>query len=241
MRSPWKQLCLLSLALVLPFVGARASNEIPEGTDCWHTKSPGTQATFTLLPDALGAGSAARRVTIDLQSLPLTPEVVKTKCGCQVDTKIEYIDPHGNVSTERTVHAVQQRTTETTDVDTCVHRQANTKFQGKGRAVKVDIQLVKLSLQSVKPLVVSYRGGATKSFNVKVTESGPQETGSMTFTPRTLGALSMGEVRLDRLKVTYDLTFTEVPPGTSTFTLTGQRLQLKNGARAGRFEQLHAR
>lgn len=243
MKTLCRKLWLLSvvwmIALALLSLEARASDLIPEGTDCWATKSPGTESTFTLPANFFGDGSKAMpRTTISFKGLPLTPEVVKTKCGCQVNTKIEYVDRHGNVSGEGTVHTVSSRTTETTDVDTCVCRTKNTKFRGKGVSEKVDIQLVKLSLQSEKPLVVTYKDGSTKSFNVFVTESGPQDTGTMTITPNTIGRLSTGGVKLNRLHITYNVTFKQVAPGTATFTLTDQKLQLTNGPRAGTFAQL---
>jgi len=229
----------LVIALALLSLEARASNLIPAGTDCWATKSPGTQATFTLPANFFGDGSKAMpHVTINLKGLPLTPDVVKTKCGCQVNTKVEYIDPHGNVGGEKTVHTVSSRTTETTDVDTCVRRTKNVKFRGQGVSEKVDIQLVELSLQSEQPLKVTYKDGSTKSFNVFVTESGPQDTGTMTVTPKSIGRLSKGAVKLGRLHITYDVTFREVPPGTGTFTLKNQKLQLTNGTKAGTFAQL---
>lgn len=238
-RKRWPLSAMLVIALVLLSLEARASDLIPEGTDCWATQSPGTEATFTLPANFFGDGSKAMpRVTINFKGLPLTPEVVKTKCGCQVNTKIEYIDPHGNVSGERTRHTVRSRTTETTDVDTCVRRTKNAKFRGRGVSEKIDIQLVKLSLQSDKPLVATYKDGKTKSFNVFVTESGPQDTGTMTFTPKTVSKLSAGDVRLDRLHITYDVTFKEVAPGTATFTLKDQKLQLTNGTKSGTFAQI---
>jgi hypothetical protein len=249
MRKSYRKLWLLASALVLmlalPSLAAQppeaaakpAGPEIKEGTDCWHTAA-GTQAVITIPQDTLGRGSKRmNNVTIKLKSLPLSVDDVKNKCGCQVDTKIEYIDPHGNVLPEKTIHAVQQRTTETTDVDTCVRRTKNAKFHGKGVAVRVDIQLVKLSLQSEQPLKAAYDHGPAKSFDVKVTESGPQDTGTMTFTPTTLGAHPKGNVRLGQLHITYDVTFTEVRPGTSTYTLHGQKLTLKNGRRPGTFAQ----
>jgi hypothetical protein len=243
MKTLCRKLGLLStalvIALVLPSLEARASDLIPEGTDCWATKSPGTEATFTLPANFFGDGSKAMpHVSISFKGLPLTPEVVKTKCGCQVNTKIDYIDRHGNVGGQKTVHTVSSRTTETTDVDTCVRRTKSAKFHGKGVSERVDIQLVKLSLQSEKPLVATYKDGKTKSFNVFVTESGPQDTGTMTFTPKTIDKLSAGDVRLGRLHITYDVTFKEVAPGTATFTLKDQKLQLTNGTKSGTFAQL---
>jgi hypothetical protein len=229
-------LSLLAIALALPGL-AKASDLIPMGTDCWHTEN-GTEVTLTLPANFFGAGSRAiPHVTIRLKSLPLTVDEAK-RCGCQVDTQIVYVDPHGNVSGERTIHAVAQRTIETTDVDTCVRRTRNARFRGRGRAVRVDIQLVQLSLQSEQPLVVTYKDGSTKSFNVFVTESGSQDPGTMTFTPRTIAALSNGEVRLGRLPVRYTVTFREVG-GTAEFTLSPPRpLRLTNGPRPGTFAQL---
>jgi len=238
-RKRWPLSAALVIALALLSLEARASDLIPAGTDCWATKSPGTEATFTLPANFFGDGSKAMpHITISFKGLPLTPEVVKTKCGCQVNTKVEYLDRHGNVGGEKTIHTVSSRTTETTDVDTCVRRTKNAKFRGKGVAERIDIQLVKLSLQSEKPLAVTYKNGSTKSFNVFVTESGPQDTGTMTITPKTIGRLSTGAVKLDRLHITYDVTFRETPPGTATFTLKNQKLQLTNGPKAGTFAQL---
>src|SRR5215212_204267 len=86
-RKRWPLSAALVIALALLSLEARASDLIPEGTDCWATKSPGTQATFTLPANFFGDGSKAMpHVTINLKGLPLTPDVVKAKCGCQVNT-----------------------------------------------------------------------------------------------------------------------------------------------------------
>lgn len=237
-RKLWLLSAVLVVALALLSLEAGASDLIPEGTDCWATKSPGTEATFTLPANFFGDGSKAMpRVTIALKGLPLSPDVVTKQCGCQVNTKVEYLDRHGAVSGERTRHSVSSRTTQTTDVDTCVRRTKNVKFRGKGVSEKVDIQLVKLSLQSEKALEVNYKDGSKKLFNVFVTESGPQDTGTMTVTPKTIARLSAGEVRLDRLHITYDVTFKQTP-GTAMFTLEDQKLQLTNGTKSGTFAQL---
>lgn len=249
-RKLWVPLAALVIALASPSLSAQppaapatpAGPGITLGTDCWHTE-PGTQAELFLPPDACGAGSMPAHVTVKLQGRPLPTDVVKNTCGCQVDTKIEYIDPHGNVSTEKTIHAVKQRTTETTDVDTCVRRTQNVKFHGKGVAEKVDIQLVKLSLESVQPITCGFRDRTKKNFKLCIAESGPQDTGSMTFTPATLGKLSKGNVNLQRLHITYNVTFIEpggscAAPTRGAPVLKNQKLTLKSGRRPGAFEQL---
>ena len=246
-RKSWLLVSALVIALVSPSLaqapGAAAKPEGPgikEGTDCWQTQ-PGTQATLFLPPDACGAGSKPAHVTVALKGVPLSVDDAKA-CGCQVDTKITYVDPHGNVLPEKTVHAVKQITTETTKVDTCIRRSKDAKFHGKGVAEKVDIQLVQLSLQSEKPVPCG-----TKTFTICVTESSVQDTdkpSSMTFTPTTLGRLSKGNVKLERLHIRYDVTFiaaggscADLPKG-ALFTLPDQRLDLKNGSRLGTFEQV---
>jgi len=248
-RKSWLLVSALVIALVSPSLaqapGAAAKPEGPgikEGTDCWQTQ-PGTQATLFLPPDACGAGSKPAHVTVALKGVPLSVDDAKA-CGCQVDTKITYVDPHGNVLPEKTVHAVKQITTETTKVDTCVRRTKNVKFHGKGVAERVDIQLVQLSLQSEKPLSCTYKVGRPKTFTICVTESGPQDTGTMTFTPTTLGKLAKGNAKLGQLHITYDVTFlapggscADLPKG-ALFTLKSQKLTLKNGRRPGTFEQV---
>ncbi|TMC23876.1 MAG: hypothetical protein E6J34_01385 [Chloroflexi bacterium] len=243
-RKLWVLFAALAIALALPALAAAPAegNGINEGTDCWQTQ-PGTQATLFLPLDACGPGSKPEHVTVALKGVPLSVADAKA-CGCQVDTKITYLDPHGNVLAEKTVHAVKQITTETTKVDTCVRRTKNAKFHGKGVAEKVDIQLVQLSLQSEKPLTCTYKAGPPKTFTICVTESGPQDTGTMTFTPTTLGRLAKGNAKLEQLHITYDVTFmaaggscAELPKG-ALFTLKNQKLTLKNGRRPGTFEQV---
>lgn len=236
-RKRWLLLFVLAIALAFPGL-ATASDLIPMGTDCWHTEL-GTEVTLTLPANTFGEGSKAiPQRTIQLKSLPLSVEDAK-KCGCQVNTKIEYADRHGNLSGERTRHAVKQVTTLTTDVDTCVRRTKNAKFPGKGKSVKVDIQLVELSLQSVEPLEVEYKDGGKKRFNVFITESGAQDAGTVTFTAKTLDKLSTGDVRLGKLHVGYSVTFKEVQ-GPLEFTLSKRplKLVLTNGQRSGTFAQL---
>jgi len=252
MSSPSRKLRVLFAALVIalalpalaqpPGAILREGPRIKEGTDCWQTQ-PGTQAVLFLPPDACGAGSKPAHVTVALKGVPLSVADAKA-CGCQIDTKITYLDPHGNVLPEKTVHAVKQVTTETTKVDTCVRRRKNAKFHGKGVAERVDIQLAQLSLQSEKPATCTYKEGRPKTFTICVTESGPQDTGTMTFTPTTLGKLVKGNVKLEQLHITYDVTFiaaggscADLPKG-ALFTLKSQKLTLKNGPRLGTFEQV---
>jgi len=243
-RKLW--VVIAALAVVLAFSSleaqppAAAGPGIKEGTDCWHTE-PGTEASLFLPPDAC-SGFKPAHVTVKLKGLPLSPDIVKNKCGCQVDTKIEYLDPHGNVSSERTVHTVKQRTTETTDVDTCVRRTKNAKFKGKGVAEKIDIKLVELSLESVSPVTVAFKDGHSHAFKICISENGEQATGTMTFTPTTLGRLSKGNVNLERLHIGYSMTFIEPtqscaspPAGACTIN---SKLSLKNGRRPGTFVQV---
>jgi len=247
-RKLWVLFAVLAIALALPSLaqppGAAGKPEGPgikEGTDCWVTDPGKTEATLFLPRDACGAGSKPAHVHFALKGVPLSLADAKA-CGCQVDTMITYLDPHGNVLQERTRHAVKQVTTETTKVDTCIRRSKDAKFHGKGVAEKVDIQLVQLSLQSEKPVPCG-----TKTFTICVTESSVQDTdkpSSMTFTPTTLGRLSKGNVKLERLHIRYDVTFiaaggscADLPKG-ALFTLPDQRLDLKNGSRLGTFEQV---
>jgi len=248
-RKLWVLFVALAIVLALPGFaqppGAAGKPEGPgikEGTDCWQTQ-PGTQATLFLPPDACGPGSKPAHVTVALKGVPLSVADAKA-CGCQIDTKITYVDPHGNVLPEKTVHAVKQVTTLINTADTCVRRTKNAKFHGKGVAERVDIQLVQLSLQSEKPLSCTYKVGPPKTFTICVTESGPQDTGTMTFTPTTLGKLAKGNVKLEQLHITYDVTFiaargscADLPKG-ALFTLKDQKLTLKNGRRPGTFEQV---
>src|SRR4030095_11183291 len=98
MRSLVRKLCLLASTLVivlaLPSLAAQPPDAaakpegpgIKEGNDCWHTE-PGTQAGLFWPPGACGAGSMPAHVTVKLNGLPLSTDVVKNACGCQVYTK----------------------------------------------------------------------------------------------------------------------------------------------------------
>jgi hypothetical protein len=255
MKSPFRKRWLLLSALVIPLAlpsleaqeqqavaPAQEAAVLKEGSDCWQTE-PGTQQRLRTLPaNFFGQGSkAVPNPTIKFKGVPLPPARVKDPfpkgCGCpeKVDTKITWLDPHGNVTRDMR-HAVKQVVDQTTKVDTCVHRKTNANFKGRGVAQKVDIQLVALSLQSIEPLKVTYTNGSTKLFDVFVTESGPQDTGTMTFTPTSFNARrAKGNVKLGALHITYDVKFVE-HGGTATFSVTGQRLQLVNTP--GTFEQL---
>jgi hypothetical protein len=246
MRKLWMltaALVLLASSLAAQAPEAAARPEVPGiklGTDCWET-TKGTQAELFLPAGACGAGSKPAHVTVGIKGVPLTVAEAKA-CGCQVDTKIEYIDPHGVTSSEKTRHAVKQVTTETTKVDTCVRRTKNAKFPAQAVPVKVDIQLVQLSLQSVQPIDCN-----NKKFTLCITESSkqPDGGGTMTFTPSTVGRLSKGSVKLGQLHIRYDVTFiapggncADLPKGT-LFTLKDtMKLTLKNGPRPGTFTQL---
>lgn len=228
------------IALVLLSVGAAAAQpaapppgrpEIPLGSDCWQTQK-GTQQRLPAFPAGFfGAGSGAvPPATIQLQGVPLDPAFVAAPyprgCGCpeHVTTTITWLDPHNNPTRDMR-HAVKQVVDRKTEVDTCVHRKTNAKFKGKGVAVKVDIELVALSLKSVTPLTVSYRGAppTTKQFDVFVKQSSPpQNTGTMTFTPAA--GHRNGDVNLGRLPVKYDVSFVQTGGGGATFSRTGQRL-----------------
>jgi hypothetical protein len=242
-RKLWLLPSALMIALALPSLAAPPEEAvIKEGSDCWQTETGTEQRLHTLPAGFFGNGSnAVPNPTVRFQGEPLAVNRVKgaypPNCGCpnKVDTKITWLDPHGN-QTRDMRHAVKQVVDETTKVDTCIRRKTNAKFKGKGVAQKVDIQLVALSLKSVEPLKVSYKDGHTKSFDIWVTESGTQDTGTMTFTPKSLDKrLAKGDVKLGSLHITYDVKFVE-HGGTATYSLKDQKLHLVNTP--GTFEQL---
>ena len=246
-RTSWLLPPALMVALALPSLAAPPAAppegaEIKEGSDCWQTQTGTEQRLHTLPAGFFGDGSnAVPNPTIRFQGEPLPVKRVKGSyppdCGCpnKVDTKITWLDRHGT-AVKDTIHAVKQVVDETTKVDTCIRRKTNARFKGKGAAEKVDIQLVALSLKSVEPLKVSYKGGPTKSFDIWVTESGTQDTGTLTFTPKSLDKkLAKGDVKLGSLHITYDVKFVE-HGGTATYSLKGQKLHLVNTP--GTFEQV---
>ena len=242
-RKLWLLPSALMIALACPSLAAPPEGaEIKEGSDCWQTEKGTEQRLHTMPAGFFGEGSkAVPNPTLQFEGDPLPVKRVKGSyppdCGCpnKVDTKITWLDRHGTAGKE-TIHSVKQVVDETTKVDTCIRRTKDAKFKGRGAAEKVDIQLVALSLKSIEPLKVSYKDGHTKSFDVWVTESGPQDTGSMTFTAKSLEKkLAKGDVKLGSLHITYDVKFVE-HGGTATYTLKGQKLNLVNTK--GTFEQL---
>jgi hypothetical protein len=233
-ESFWKQTLPFALLIALALLSAGAAvaqppgppgrPEIPEGSDCWQTQK-GTEQRLAAFPAGFfGTGSAAIPPrTIQFQGVPLDPAFVAAAypkgCGCpeHVTTTITWLDPHNNPTRDMR-HAVKQVIDRKTDIDTCIHRKTNAKFQGQGKAVKVDIELVALSLKSVSPLTVSYRGGTTKAFDVFIKQSSPpQQTGTMTFTPAP--GNKKGDVKLGQLHIKYDAKFVG-PGGSPTFTRT---------------------
>ena len=228
-------LAISALALLGP--GAAVAQppvrpDIPLGTDCWQTQ-PGTEQRLATLPAGFfgDASKAVPKPTIKFTGKPLDPKFVSDPypqgCGCpqQVETKITWLDPHGN-PTHDMRHAVKQQVDQTTKIDTCVRRTTDAKFKGKGKAVKVDIQLVALSLQSIAPLKVSFLHGPDKLYDVFVTQGSAQETGTMTFTPNSLAKNgAKGNVKLGSLHVDYDVEFKPKDGGPSV-KKTGLKLLL---------------
>jgi len=112
-----------------------------------------------------------------------------------------------------------------TPVDTCVRRLAEVKFDNTGVAFNAEIELVELSLQSIRPLRVEYEDESFKDFDVFVTDTPPQQAGSMSFTASTIsGGLANGAIEMAALHVNYEIEFVEAAPtpGGSTFTTTAQ-------------------
>lgn len=244
---------LLMLLAVVGLTAQRCPPQTPvlaEGTDCWHTE-PGTfQKLRTLPANFFGQGSQAiPNPVIELEGLPLPPSRVSDPypqgCGCpqQVDVVVTWVDPHGSPVEANSAHAVKQVVTPTTTVDTCIRRKTRAKLN-RGQAVKVNIELVALSLKSRTPLVVTYRGqpphGAptTKEFDVFVTESAsqPQQGGMMTFTPANIRkGRADGQVNLDDLRIAYDVRF--VPrDGSEELSRTGLSTRLRS-PEGGKFNQ----
>ena len=254
MREPSRKTRLLfasvtTLALLCAVAaGAQPVKEIKVGTDCWKTE-PGTEHTIATLPAGFfGAGSQAlSNKVIKFKGKPLTPTEVTgpfpPNCACAEDNlTITWRDRHGNVvGPDRMVHAVTKDVT--TAVDTCVRRTTTTKITKKGPtgAVKVNLLLVQLSLQSEAPLEVTFKvGGATstKKYDVFVTESAPQPRGNsqMTLTPSHVDAKkASGDVKLGSLHFGYDVEFRPVGGGRSIF-MRGKTLKLANTR--GTFEAL---
>jgi hypothetical protein len=257
-RERWP--VLFALVIVLALLGLAAQRTakrmplplpgIAEGSDCWHTE-PGTfQKLPTLTPGTFGPGSQTiptAKAVVEFEGVPLDPDFVAAPypegCGCpeKVDVHLSWVDRHGSPVAGDSAHRVRQVTDLTTDIDTCIRRKTRAKFNKPRTPVKVDIELVALSLKSVKPLEVTYRGKgkatSTKLFDVFVTQSARQPPGSsMTFTPGHIGrGNSDGRINLDDLRIAYDVEFRE-QGGTATYNLPGLDTRLRS-PRGGRFRQ----
>jgi len=227
--------------------------EIAEGSDCWETQ-PGTFQRLPTLPaNFFGTGSQAiptAHAVVDFEGVPLDPAFVAAPypegCGCpeEVDVELTWVDRHGSPVAGDSAHRVKQVASTSTQIDTCIRRTKSAKFENTGAAVKVDIELVALSLKSVDPLEVTYKergpgqATTTKLFDVYVTHSAtePQKPGTMTFTAGNIqNGKADGNVNLDNLNVTYDLEFRE-QGGTSTFQRTGLTTKLRSPG-GGQFKQ----
>jgi hypothetical protein len=242
MREPSRKTMLLwsTLVIVLALLSAGVTvaappvKEVKVGTDCWQTQD-GTEQTIATIPaNFFCRGSKAiSKAHIEFKGKPLDPKEVKERCACpdRVDTKITWTDRHGNEITDpnKMVHAVTQHVDESTKVDTCVRRTTTAKFTKKNEVVKVNLQLIALSLESKAPIQVTCGDGAKKEFAVFVTQSARQPAGSqMTFTPKSLNANQAdGDVKLQSLRISYDVEFKPTAGGTSLW-MRGRPLKLVN-------------
>jgi len=182
MRKPIQDRWPLSFALLgvvaLLSLGARgcppATPEIPVGTDCWETNPDATVWTHKgAFPAGFFGGDPKSNAIphppeLHFAGNPLTPDEVKA-CGCpeKVDTKVKWLNRHGDETTDIR-HAVTQVVELTTKVDTCVRREQRAEFPGKGASAKVDIELLQLSLKSASPITVEYKDVAAFSILVLV-------------------------------------------------------------------------
>lgn len=221
-RIVWPSLALLIAVVLLSFGADECPPPDPEivaGTDCWATDPDQTVwRPKSAIPAGFFSGEGDPRsnaipppqfpADFQLRGEPLTPDEVRD-CGCpeEVETTVTWLDRHGR-PTDDIRHKVDEVVEETTVVDTCVHRQQNAKFKGQGAAVKVDIELRQLSLVSVQPLQVNYQGGSSKLFDAYVTESGTQNTGTLTFTANKIqNGKADGNVDLGSLPVHFEVVF----------------------------------
>lgn len=247
-KSLWPRLAL-AMGVALLSLGAIGCPPYPlePGTDCWETQT-GTQQRLKTLPAGFFGevdgqkSNAMPNPLIELAGLPLDPGVVSEVCGCpeEVEYDVTWLDPHGVPTEPDSGHAVTQVKTPTTPVDTCIRRTVAADVKKEGVALKVDIELVKLSLQSVNPIEVEYGHGKPdvqrpkKSFDVFITESGTQKAGSMTFTTNSIASgKAKGDSLLGNLFVNYDVEFREVGNPANTFSRTG--LSLKFSGTKGNF------
>ena len=233
-------LVVLGLALLLPpGLSAKPQIVVPQGTDCWHTDA--STQDFRLPPGFFFRGSKLIKTKIELTGVPLPlkvvegtydPKDVPPNCGCTPDhvtTTITWVNRHGTPVSPNSIHKVSPVVNKTTTTDTCVRRTADASFPGKGASARVIIQLVRLSLKSVKSLEVQFPDG-TKNFEVFVKESSNRTKGEMMLTAGKIeGKKADGPVKLRSLPIDYEVEFREVlPPGSTARPivkrLTGQRL-----------------
>lgn len=255
MREPTRKLWspfVLLMAVALPSLGAIGCDAvIEEGTDCWQTEAGTFQRLPTLPANFFGEGSDAiptAHAVIELEGVPLDPAFVAAPypegCGCPEDVEVElvWVDRHGSPVAGDSAHRVRQVPNLETEVDTCIRRGQNARFRNQGDAVKVDVELVALSLKSVEPLEVTYKAkgpeeGPTKLFDVFVTQGASQKKGSMTLTAGSVQARkAKGDILLENLPITYDVEFRE-HGGTATFSKTDLTTKLRSGTGGGTFNQ----
>src|SRR4030095_6849224 len=161
-RSTKLWLFVLALALLMPLsLGAKPALTVPQGTDCRPTDA--SKQDSRLPPGFFFRGSKLIRTNIELTGVPLPVDVVKGKfppnCECplsNVITTVTWTNRHGNPVSPDSIHKVSPVVNETTTVDTCVRRTVDASFPGQGASARVIIQLVRLSLKSVKPLPVQF-------------------------------------------------------------------------------------
>jgi len=249
MRKPIQDRWPLSFALLgvvaLLSLGARgcppATPEIPVGTDCWETNPDATVWTHKgAFPAGFFGGDPKSNAIphppeLHFAGNPLTPDEVKA-CGCpeKVDTKVKWLNRHGDETTDIR-HAVTQVVELTTKVDTCVRREQRAEFPGKGASAKVDIELLQLSLKSASPITVEYKDGSTKLFDAFVTESATQKKGSMTFTAKNIAnGKAQGDMKLGSLPIFFEVVFKAQDGSFTTPPVTGS---LNFKGTAGSFSQ----
>ncbi len=217
-KSMWGLgLVILIIICVLIWWGQGCPPVAEAGTDCWTTENPGTFQTLPdLAADYFGTGSLpVTGEVVQLIGEPLTGDEALA-CGCpeKVEVEVKWEDQHGTTVGPESKHKVKNSVVQKTQVDTCVRRLAEIKFDEFGVAFNAEIELLELSLKSIRPLRVHFADESFKDFDIFVTDTPPQQAGSMSFTADDKGG---GSIQLAALKVHYQVEFREVAPGAAVF------------------------
>ena len=240
---------LLALAASFIALGSLAQAQVlPAGCDCYVTDPPPMGDSTIEIPalppgffsNVLGVPSDPfAPLVIAVQGEPLPPAVVQALCPNAATFETVWVDRHGTVVAPDDSHRVGSSTifTGLEPIDTIICRPAPVPLPAMGGTAPVAIELVELSLRSVTPITVTYGGGASRFWNVFVTEAGVMPGGSMAVTTMAVvpGVRTSGGIAMTDLPVVFEFTFVETT-GTLLSVPFGPNMLSFDDPSAGNFQ-----